>query len=116
MSARQQSSEREQLDLFRALPGDLAPRDTQDLMAYPFFALGKSKRLAPINFKTARRSSGTVHSSAACVPSRATWSRTSGVSANSSSARQYFLDFSAAVATGSMVAPPPAAGGGADPS
>ncbi len=28
-----------QLDLFRALPGDLAPRDLQDLMAYPFFSL-----------------------------------------------------------------------------
>jgi plasmid replication initiation protein len=42
---------REQLDLFRALPGDLAPRDAQDLMAYPFFSLAKSKRLAPIDFK-----------------------------------------------------------------
>ena len=29
---RRQISEREQLDLFRALPGDLAPRDAQDLM------------------------------------------------------------------------------------
>ena len=37
--------EREQLDLFRALPGDLAPRDAQDLMAHPFFSLAKSKRL-----------------------------------------------------------------------
>ena len=37
------SSEREQLDMFRALPGDLAPRDAQDLMAYPFFSLAKSK-------------------------------------------------------------------------
>src|SRR3546814_7727367 len=43
------TSEREQLDLFRALPGDLAPRDAQDLMAYPFFSLAKSKRLAPID-------------------------------------------------------------------
>ncbi|QVM85064.1 replication initiator protein A [Novosphingobium decolorationis] len=51
MSARRHSSEREQLDLFRALPGDLAPRDAQDLMAYPFFSLAKSKRLAPIDFK-----------------------------------------------------------------
>ncbi len=51
MSSRRQSTEREQLDLFRALPGDLAPRDAQDLMAYPFFSLAKSKRLAPINFK-----------------------------------------------------------------
>lgn len=43
--------ERAQLDLFRALPGDLAPRDAQDLMAYPFFSLAKSKRLTPIDFK-----------------------------------------------------------------
>src|SRR5207253_2880939 len=43
--------ERAQLDLFRTLPGDLAPRDAQDLMAYPFFSLAKSKRLAPIDFK-----------------------------------------------------------------
>ncbi|WP_332119587.1 replication initiator protein A [Azorhizobium caulinodans] len=50
MSSRH-STEREQLDLFRALPGDLAPRDAQDLMAYPFFSLAKSKRLAPIDFK-----------------------------------------------------------------
>ena len=45
------TSGREQLDLFRALPGDLAPRDAQDLMAYPFFSLAKSKRLAPIDFR-----------------------------------------------------------------
>ncbi len=45
------SAEREQLELFRALPGDLAPRDAQDLMAYPFFSLAKSKRLQPIEFK-----------------------------------------------------------------
>jgi plasmid replication initiation protein len=51
MSSRYPSHEREQLDLFRALPGDLAPRDAQDLMAYPFFSLAKSKRLAPIDFK-----------------------------------------------------------------
>jgi len=43
--------EREQLDLFRALPGDLAPRDAQDLMAYPFFSLAKSKRVVPIDFR-----------------------------------------------------------------
>ena len=43
-------SERDQLDLFRALPGDLAPRDSQDLMAYPFFSLAKSKRVVPIDF------------------------------------------------------------------
>lgn len=50
-SAHQLPGERAQLDLFRALPGQLAPRDAQDLMAYPFFSLAKSKRLAPINFK-----------------------------------------------------------------
>ncbi|NWM00760.1 RepA replication protein, partial [Klebsiella pneumoniae] len=45
MSPRHQhhSGERAQLDLFRALPGDLAPRDAQALMAYPFFSLAKSK-------------------------------------------------------------------------
>lgn len=48
---RPHASEREQLDLFRALPGDLAPRDAQDLMAYPFFSLAKSKRLVPIDFR-----------------------------------------------------------------
>jgi plasmid replication initiation protein len=36
--------------LFRALPGELAVRDAQDLMAYPFFSLAKSKRTAPIDF------------------------------------------------------------------
>src|ERR1700716_2443005 len=48
---RTRPSEREQLDLFRALPGDLAPRDAQDLMAYPFFSLAKSKRVVPIDFR-----------------------------------------------------------------
>ncbi|SFD96681.1 replication initiator protein A [Salipiger profundus] len=47
---RKPGSERGQLDLFRALPGDIAPRDAQDLMAYPFFSLAKSKRVAPIDF------------------------------------------------------------------
>jgi plasmid replication initiation protein len=49
--SRRQQSERDQLALFRALPGDLAPRDAQDLMAYPFFSLAKSKRVAPIDFR-----------------------------------------------------------------
>jgi plasmid replication initiation protein len=48
---RRRTSEREQLDLFRALPGDLAARDAQDLMAYPFFSLAKSKRTVPIDFR-----------------------------------------------------------------
>src|SRR3984957_15136614 len=47
---RRRASGPEPLDLFRAPPGDLAPRDAQDLMAYPFFSLAKSKRLAPIDF------------------------------------------------------------------
>lgn len=42
----------EQLDLFRALPGDMAPRDSQDLMAYPFFSLAKSRRVKPIDFRS----------------------------------------------------------------
>ncbi len=45
------SSEREQLALFRALPGDMRPRDAQDLMAYPFFSLAKTRRTRPIAFE-----------------------------------------------------------------
>src|SRR6478672_8504797 len=48
---RKQHSEPDQLELFRALPGDLAPRDAQDLMAYPFFSLAKTKRIVPIDFR-----------------------------------------------------------------
>ena len=44
------SAERQQLDLFRALPGRMAPRDAQDLMSWPFFSLSKSRRLQPIDF------------------------------------------------------------------
>src|SRR5271169_1557356 len=52
MSVRHRTrSEREQLELFRALPGDLAPRDAQDLMAYPFFSLAKTHRTTPIDFR-----------------------------------------------------------------
>lgn len=40
----------EQLEIFRALPGDLAVRDAQDLMAYPFFSLAKTHRTRPIDF------------------------------------------------------------------
>lgn len=60
---RRPSLEREQLELFRALPGDLAPRDAQDLMAYPFFSLAKSKRLKPIDFQA-----GTVAIRVEAVP------------------------------------------------
>ncbi|MBB3862749.1 plasmid replication initiation protein [Novosphingobium hassiacum] len=45
------SAERAQLDLFRSLPGDIAPRDAQDLMSWPFFSLSKSRRAAPIDFR-----------------------------------------------------------------
>ena len=51
---RRHNSEREQLDLFHALPGDLAARDAQDLMAYPFFSLAKSKRVVPIDFRAGK--------------------------------------------------------------
>ena len=52
MSTRQCTrSERDQLELFRALPGDLAPRDAQDLMAYPFFSLAKTHRTTPIDYR-----------------------------------------------------------------
>ena len=55
MVTRQRSlSERGQLDLFRALPGEFAPRDAQDLMAYPFFSLSKSHRVAPIDFRSGK--------------------------------------------------------------
>jgi plasmid replication initiation protein len=43
-------SERAQLELFRASTSDLAPRDAQDLMAYPFFSLSKSHRTQPIDY------------------------------------------------------------------
>jgi plasmid replication initiation protein len=47
---RKHPSENDQLELFRALPGDLAPRDARDLMAYPFFSLARTKRVVPIDF------------------------------------------------------------------
>lgn len=43
--------ERAQLDLFRSIPGDVAARDAQDLMTWPFFSLAKSRRAAPIDFR-----------------------------------------------------------------
>ncbi len=50
-SGQQVQQSQEQLDLFRALPGDMAPRDAQDLMAYPFFSLAKSRRTVPIDYR-----------------------------------------------------------------
>ena len=46
-------SERGQLELFRAHGTALAPRDAQDLMAYPFFSLAKSRRTQPIDYAVA---------------------------------------------------------------
>ena len=43
--------QREQLELFHAFTGALPARDMQDLMAYPFFSLAKSKRIVPIDFR-----------------------------------------------------------------
>ena len=42
---------REQLEIFRALPGDFAVRDARELMSYPFFSLSKSKRVRPIDYR-----------------------------------------------------------------
>ncbi|MCC6480128.1 MAG: replication initiator protein A [Sphingomonadaceae bacterium] len=41
----------QQLDLFVSHGGDIAARDAQDLMAWPFFSLAKSKRVRPIDFR-----------------------------------------------------------------
>jgi len=51
MPVRLDAAERQQLDLFQALPGDLAARDAQDLMSWPFFSLAKSRRVQPIDFR-----------------------------------------------------------------
>lgn len=40
-----------QLDLFVSQGGDIAARDAQDLMAWPFFSLAKTKRVRPIDFR-----------------------------------------------------------------
>lgn len=40
-----------QLDLFVGRGGAIAARDAQDLMAWPFFSLAKSKRVKPIDFQ-----------------------------------------------------------------
>lgn len=39
------------LDRFIAVPGPIAVRDAQDLMAWPFFNLAKSRRTRPIDFR-----------------------------------------------------------------
>jgi plasmid replication initiation protein len=47
-------SERIALTAFHALPGPIAVRDAQDLMAYPFFSLAKTKRVVPIHFRAGK--------------------------------------------------------------
>jgi plasmid replication initiation protein len=49
----QSRSERAQLELFYASSADPAPRDAQDLMAYPFFSLSKTHRTRPIDYDVA---------------------------------------------------------------
>lgn len=44
-------AETRQLDLFVSAGGDIAARDAQDLMAWPFFSLAKTKRVRPIDFR-----------------------------------------------------------------
>ncbi|MBN8933184.1 MAG: replication initiator protein A, partial [Rhizobium pusense] len=41
----------QQLELFRPCGGDIAARDAQDLMSWPFFSLAKSRRVTPIDFR-----------------------------------------------------------------
>ncbi|CAD7338100.1 replication initiator protein A [Sphingomonadales bacterium 58] len=45
------SGERAQLALFPSLGRDIAPRDAQNLMAWPFFSLAKRRRVTPIDFR-----------------------------------------------------------------
>ena len=49
--SRTSSADRTQLELFRSVPGELAARDAQELMAWPFFSLAKTKRVVPIDFR-----------------------------------------------------------------
>jgi plasmid replication initiation protein len=52
VSARQTfRSDRNEIELFRALPEELAPRHAQDLTAYPFFGLSQSRRVMPIDLR-----------------------------------------------------------------
>ena len=43
--------EDQQLELFRARSVEMALRDAQDLMSWPFFSLAKSRRVTPIDFR-----------------------------------------------------------------
>ena len=60
----------EPLEIFRALPGELAVRDAQDLMVYPWFSLAKSRRTTPIDFRSGAitiRVEGTVEHGIATI-------------------------------------------------
>jgi plasmid replication initiation protein len=60
----------ETLAVFQSLAGDPAPRDAQDLMAYPWFSLSKSKRTVPVDFRAADiviRVEGTVEHGIATI-------------------------------------------------
>ena len=76
---REYLSERDQLELFRALPGNLAPRDAQDLMAYPFFSSAKTNQKSSGFLLTVRgiRPTGDNHQqpSASSAPPRCQWRR-----------------------------------------
>lgn len=50
-SLRTSDGEAGQLDLFVGAGSDIAARDAQDLMAWPFFSLAKTKRVKPIDFR-----------------------------------------------------------------
>ena len=50
-SLRTSDGEAGQLDLFVGAGSDIAARDAQDLMAWPFFSLAKSKRVKSIDFR-----------------------------------------------------------------
>lgn len=45
------TAEDQQLELFRARSVEMALRDAQDLMSWPFFSLAKTRRVTPIDFK-----------------------------------------------------------------
>src|SRR5689334_16305712 len=44
----------DRLEVFHAFAGHVAPRDAQELMAYPFFSLAKSRRVRPIEYRSAK--------------------------------------------------------------
>jgi plasmid replication initiation protein len=51
MRRTQSFADKGQLELFVSNGGDIAARDAQDLMAWPFFSLAKTRRVRPIDFK-----------------------------------------------------------------